>query len=157
MDKMSLLLVLNLRGKIDSTAGVRKALAELKVERKFSATILTDDPPTVGMLKACKDYVAWAPADPKLLTSLLKSRGMVSESRKLDQEALKSLGFKKYEDFAEKIMKDGARLSAHKGIRPFFRLSPPKGGFRLSMRRQASEKGILGNNPRLAELVERMV
>jgi len=154
---MGLLLVLNLRGKINSTDGVRKTLGELKVERRFSATIVTDDAPTLGMLRACKDFVAWAPVDPKLLTNLLKARGMVSESKRLDQEALKSLGFKKYEDFADKIMKDGQRLSAHAGIRPFFRLSPPRGGYKLSSRRQASEKGILGNNPRLPELVGRMV
>lgn len=154
---MSLLLVLNLRGKIDSTAPVRKALAELKVERRFSATVVPDDAATVGMLKSCKDYVAWSPVDSKLLARLLKERGMVSESRRLDQEALKSMGFKSYEDFAGKIIKDGERLSAHRGIRPFFRLSPPRGGYRLSSRRQASEKGILGNNPRLAELAGRMV
>ena len=154
---MALLLVLNLRGKIDSTDAVRQALAELKAERKFTATVVADDAPTVGMLKACKDYVAWAPLDSKLLANLLKARGMVSESKKLDQDALKALGFKKYEDYADKIMKDGVRLSAQKGIRPFFRLSPPRGGYRLSSRRQASEKGILGNNPKLAELVGRMV
>ena len=154
---MSLLLVLNLRGKIGSTVPIRKALTELKVERRFSATVVTDDAPTLGMLRSCKDYVAWAPLDSKLLTGLLKARGMVSESQRLDQEALKSLGFKKYEDFADKIMKDGTRLSTHAGIRPFFRLSPPKGGYKLSSRRQATEKGILGNNPKLPELVEKMV
>ncbi|HYB45155.1 MAG TPA: uL30 family ribosomal protein [Nitrososphaerales archaeon] len=154
---MSLLLVLNLRGKIDSTTPVRKALVELKVERRFSATVVPDDGPTLGMLKSCKDYVAWSPLDSKLLANLLKTRGMVSENRRLDQDALNSLGFKKYEDFADKIMKDGERLSAQKGIRPFFRLSPPKGGYKLSSRRQASEKGILGSNPKLAELVGRMV
>jgi large subunit ribosomal protein L30 len=154
---MSLLLVLNLRGKIGSTVPIRKALTDLKVERKFSATVVTDDAPTLGMLRSCKDFIAWSPVDSKLLTDLLRARGMVSESKRLDQEALKSLGFKKYEDFADKIVKDGARLSAHAGIRPFFRLSPPKGGFKLSSRRQASEKGILGSNPKLPDLVGRMV
>ena len=154
---MGLLLVLNLRGKINSTDGVRKALGELKVERRFSATVVTDDGQTLGILRACKDFVAWAPVDPKLLADLLKARGMVSESRRLDQDALKALGFKKYEDFADKILKEGKRLSAYEGIRPFFRLSPPRGGYKLSSRRQASEKGILGSNPRLSELVGRMV
>ena len=154
---MGLLVVLNLRGKIDSTDAVRKALGELKVERRFSATVVTDDGPTIGILRACKDFVAWAPVDAKLLTSLLKSRGMVSESKRLDEAALKSMGFKKYEEFAEKIIKDGQRLSAQKGIRPFFRLSPPKGGYKLSSRRQATEKGILGNNPKLPEMIGRMV
>jgi large subunit ribosomal protein L30 len=154
---MGLLLVVNLRGKIDSTRPVRKALVEMKVERKFTATVLTDDAPTLGTLRACKDYLAWAPVDAKLLASLLRARGMVSESRRLDAEALKGLGFKKHEELAAKIVKQGARLSAHPGIRPFFRLSPPKGGFKRSSRRQATERGILGNNPRLPELVGRMI
>ncbi|MDV3243651.1 MAG: hypothetical protein LYZ66_00585 [Nitrososphaerales archaeon] len=142
---------------INSSAPVRKALSELKVGKRFAASLVPDDGPAVGMLRLCKEYVAWAPVDAQLLVALLKARAMVSESRKLDPKALAALGFKKYETFAEKIMKDGARLSAHPGIRPFFRLSPPRGGFKLSSRRQASDRGILGNNPKLPALVRRMI
>jgi len=154
---MGLLLVVNLHGKINSSAPVRKALSELKVERKFSASVVTDDPATVGMLKLCKDYVAWAPTDAELLATLLKKRGMVSETARLDGHALTTMGFKKHEDLAEKMLKEQIRLSQVQGVRPFFRLAPPKGGFRVSLRRQFSEKGMLGNNPKLADLVRRMV
>jgi len=154
---MALLLVVNLHGKIDSSAPVRKALSELKVERRFSASVVPDDGPTTGMLRLCKDFVAWGPVDLKLLVELLKRRGMVTESRRLDAAALSALGFKKHEELASKIMKGEARLSSFEGLRPFFRLHPPKGGFKASSRRQASERGILGNNPRLAELVKRMI
>jgi large subunit ribosomal protein L30 len=154
---MGLLLVLNLHGKINSQAPIRKALGELKVERKFSASVVTDDAQTVGMLKLCKDYVAWAPIDDELLVALLKKRGMVSTTRRLDDASLAAIGFKDHKDLAGKIMQEQLRLSKVPGVLPFFRLAPPRGGFKLSLRRQFSERGMLGSNPKLPELVRRML
>jgi len=154
---MGLLLVVNLHGSINSSAPVRKALNELWVAKKFSASVVTDDGPTVGMLRLCKDYVAWCPTDQGLLADLLKKRGMVSSSRGLDQDALKALGFKTHEELAAEMVKGQTRLSAVKGVLPYFRLAPPKGGFKVSMRRQSTEKGVLGSNPKLEGIVRRMI
>ena len=154
---MGLILVVNLHGAINSSAPVRKALTELWVARKFSASVVTDDAPTVGMLKLCKDYVAWSPVKEDLLADLLKNRGMVSSTKSLDQAALKGLGYKKHEDLAARMVKDQVRLSAVGGVLPYFRLAPPRGGFRRSVRRQFSEKGLLGSNPNLGDIVRRMV
>jgi large subunit ribosomal protein L30 len=154
---MGLLLVVNLHGQINSSAPVRKALNELWVAKKFSATVITDDAPTVGMLRLCKDYVTWSPLDEGLLGDLLKKRGMVSSARALDQASLKQLGFKSHADLASKMVKDQMRLSAVDGVLPFFRLAPPKGGFKLSLRRQTTERGLLGNNPGLEGIVRRMI
>jgi len=147
----------NLHGKINSSAPVRKALSELKVERKFSASLVPDDPATLGTLKLCKDYVAWAPTDAKLIAVLLEKRGMVSERARLDAHALTAMGFKKHQELADKMLKEQLRLSQVQGVRPFFRLSPPRGGFRVSLRKQFSEKGMLGSNPKLPDIVRRMV
>jgi large subunit ribosomal protein L30 len=154
---MGLLLVVNLHGSINSSAPVRKALNELWVAKKFSASIVADDAPTVGMLRLCKDYVAWTPLEEGLLTELLAKRGMVSAAKALDQATLKELGFKKAEDLAAKMLKDQTRLSAVEGILPYFRLAPPRGGFKRSLRRQFTEKGLLGSNPKLDEIVRRMI
>ena len=154
---MALLLVLNLHGAINSPGPVRKAMDELKVIRRYSASVVTDDPATVGMLRLCKDYLAWSEVDAPLLSSLLEKRGMVSESRSLDEASLKKMGFKKHQDLAAKMVKEGMRLSAVEGVRPFFKLAPPRGGFKRSMRRQYAQKGVLGKNPKLGEIVERMV
>ena len=154
---MGLLLIVNLHGMINSPAPVRKALNELKVARKFSASVVADEPPTEGMLRLCKDYVAWAPLDEGLLVELLRKRGMVSASKNLDEPSLKRLGYKNHEDMAAKMVKGEVRLSSIEGVLPFFRLAPPKGGFRRSLRRQFTEKGVLGNNPGLEEIVRRMI
>jgi large subunit ribosomal protein L30 len=154
---MGLILVVNLHGMINSSAPVRKALNELWVAKKFSASVVPDDAATVGMLKLCKDYVAWTPVEEDLLSDLLKKRGRVSASRTLDAASLKELGYKKHEDLAAKMMEEQIRLSAVKGVLPYFRLAPPKGGFRMSLRRQSTERGLLGNNPKLEEIVRRMI
>jgi large subunit ribosomal protein L30 len=76
----------------------------------------------------------------------------------LDEQALEGLGFKSHADLANAIMTDESpsRL-ASKGLKPFFGLSPPKGGFRRSSRRQFREGGILGENPQLADILKRMI
>ena len=154
---MGLLLVVNLHGQINSSVPVRKALNELWIAKKFSASVVTDDPPTLGMLRLCKDYVAWCPVDEGLLTDLLRKRGMVSGTRSLDAATLKELGCKRHEDLAAKMVKEQVRLSALDGVLPYFRLAPPKGGFKMSLRRQATERGLLGNNPKLDAIVRRMI
>ncbi len=154
---MALLLVLNLHGAINSSGPVRKALGELKVVRRFSASVVPGDASTLGTLKLCKEHVAWAPVDADLLATLLKKRGMVSTTKALDSASLKKMGYKDYEALASKMIEGEMRLSAVEGLRPFFRLAPPKGGFKRSMRRASSEKGVLGSNPQLGELVRRML
>jgi len=154
---LALLLVLNVHGAINSPGPVRKALEELKVVRRFSASVVPSDPSTLGALKLCKDRVAWAPVEVDLLATLLKKRGMVSATKALDAASLKRMGFKDHDDLAARLVSGEMRLSAVEGLRPFFRLAPPKGGFKKSMRRAASERGVLGSNPQLSELVKRML
>lgn len=154
---MGLLLVLNVHGSINSPAAVRQALGELKVSKKFTASVVSDDPATQGMLRLCKEYVTWSPVDLPLLSRLLKERGMVSSARRLDAKALKELGYGSYDSLAERMLKEGLRLTALEGVLPYLRLAPPKGGFRRSLRRQASDGGLLGSNPGLPEIVGRMV
>ena len=156
---MGKLLVVNLHGLINVPRGTRETLIQLGIGKRFAAAVVGDDPVSKGSVHLCKDYVAWTPLDSELLTSLLKSRGRVSNSRSLDEEQLKALGFKTYADLAQSIMKGetSSTLSSVKGLKPFFGLSPPKGGFKRSSRRQFREGGILGENPTLAEIVRRMI
>ena len=154
---MTLLLVLNLHGAINASGPVRQALEEMKVAKRFSASVVPNDASTMGALKLCKERVSWAPVEQELLTMLLKKRGMVSDTRILDSASLKKMGFADHEELAAKMVKDEMRLSSVAGLRPFFRLNSPKGGFKKSMRRGTAEGGLLGSNPNLAQLVGRML
>ena len=55
------------------------------------------------------------------------------------------------------MLKQGWTLSSVSGVKPFFGLSPPRGGLKRSSRRQFREGGVLGENPKLPEIVRRMI
>ncbi|MDG6942613.1 MAG: hypothetical protein JRM94_00810 [Nitrososphaerota archaeon] len=150
-------MVVNLHGQINSSVPVRKALNELWVAKKFSASVVPDDPATVGMLRLCKDYVSWTPLEEDLLADLLSKRGMMSTTKPLDLSALKRMGFKDHKELASKMLEGEERLSSVPGVLPYFRLAPPRGGFKRSLRRQFTEKGELGSNPKLEGIVRRMI
>jgi large subunit ribosomal protein L30 len=154
---MAKILVVNLHGLINVPGRTRTALGELGVTKRFSATVVPGDESTAGVLRRCKDYVAWAEIDKELLTLLLTQRGRVSERRMLDEASLKSIGFKDYGQLASRIIEGNSRLSSIKGILPFFKLKPPAGGFKRSTRRQFREGGVLGANPELPGIIRRMV
>ena len=154
---MTKLLVINLHGLINVPGTTRTALQGLGITKKFSATVVGGDPSTIGTLKRCKDYVAWSEIDGETLTTLLMRRGKVSQRRKLDEKSLNTLGFKDYSEFASKIIEGDERLSSQKGIIPYFNLTPPKGGFKRSTRRQFREGGTLGRNDELLTIVRRMI
>jgi large subunit ribosomal protein L30 len=159
------LLVVNLHGLINVPRGTRETLIQLGIGKRFAAAVVGDDPVSWGSVHLCKDYVAWAPLDAELLTSLLQSRGRVSNSKTLDEEQLKALGYKTHAELAQAIIKGETTgtLSSVKSsteglkLKPFFGLSPPKGGFKRSSRRAFREGGILGENPLLPEIVRRMI
>lgn len=154
---MTSLLVVNLHGLINTPGPARETLVELGIGRRFAATVVKDEPSTMGALRLCKEYVAWCPVDEELLSSLLKTRGKVSTARPLDAAAFKTLGVKDHAELASTMLKKGWTLSALTGVKPFFGLSPPKGGFKRSTRRQFREGGVLGENPKLPEIVRRML
>lgn len=156
-EKMGNLLAVNLHGLINTPTPARTTLIELGIGKRFAATIVRDDPTTLGALRLCKDYVAWCPVDGTLLQSLLEQRGRVSATKKLDASALKTLGYKDHADLASKMLTQGLTLSSIRGVKPFFGLSPPKGGLKRSSRRQFREGGVLGENPKLPEIVRRMI
>ena len=61
----------------------------------------------------------------------------------------------KTKELAARITKDG--LQPVEGIRPLFRLTPPKGGWR-STKKPFARGGALGyRGPKINELVQRMV
>jgi large subunit ribosomal protein L30 len=155
--KLASILAINLHGLINTPGPMRTTLIELGIGKRFAATVVRDDATTIGALKLCKDYLAWCAVDDALLSSLLENRGRVSSSKRLDASALKQLGFKDHSELASKMLKEGWTLSSVKGLKPFFGLSPPRGGFKRSSRRQFGEGGVLGENPKLPDIVKRMI
>lgn len=152
------LLVVNMRGLVNTRTPVKTTLEQLSIARRFNATIVPDTEAYRGMLKLSKEHVAWCKLTSDVAEKLLSKRSEKSTGVKYAEEDLKNS--KEYSSFGElaKALESGnVNLSHLELMRPFFRLNPPKGGFRKSTRRQHSDGGILGRNEDLAKYVERML
>ncbi len=136
--------------RIAGRAGVREAIADtlklLHLTRMNHATILSSSPSQLGMLQKVKDYVTWGKGTPETVSLLLLSRGELTGGIKLTEKELADRSaFKSIDNFAEALCAGTANLKNVQGLKPVFRLHPPRGGFRKSRKRPFAVGGELGH------------
>ena len=137
--------------RIRGSVGVRHDIADtmmlMRLTRKMHAIILPEDPSTKGMIKKVKDLITWGPLSDDMLEALLKKRGRKSQDRKLTPDEVKA---------AMSEIKAGKKM-IDAGIKPVFRLPPPSGGFKNSIK-QHWPRGELGNRgEKINDLLKRMI
>lgn len=120
--------VVRIRGSVGTRTEVERTLVQLGLKDKHSCVIVQETQSYLGMLRRVKDYVAWGEVSEDVLKKMLNAKKM-------------RLG-----DNPE---------SPYKGL--VFRLSPPRKGFRGSIK-EPYPRGELGNRgDKINELLERMV
>ena len=154
---MSAFVVINLRGTVNRSSRITKTLEHLHIETRLRATIIPDNPVTKGMLQTVKNYVAWIEADPALIKLLITKRGKKTNTVSYDSQFIGKDGFKDIDELVVALNTNKVTLSSLSSIKPSFRLSPPRGGFRKSSKRMYNEGGILGYNPNLSKLISNMM
>ena len=159
--RQPVILAVRIRGTATDNPDVRKTMETLKMESTFRARLLESNPSTLGMLRTAKNLVAWGQVNPEVLESLLRKRAEREGNKKLDEEFAKV--FFKKENVAE-LAKSlitgevGVKDLWLAGVKPRFRLHPPKGGFKRSTRRAATDGGELGyRGDDINRLVRRMI
>ena len=81
----------------------------------------------------------------------------VGNKKLTDQLVREILGFQSIEDLAQAINESKISIKEVSGLKPVFRLHPPKGGFRNKVNK-AYPKGALGyRGENIKELISRMV
>jgi large subunit ribosomal protein L30 len=149
-------LVIRIRGLVNIPNWAEKTLESLNLRRKFNATIITENNQTLGMLRKVKDIVAWKSVDVSIIKDLLEKRGRKKGYNALTQSSLPS-NYQTIDDLANAIHQNNISLSDIEEIKPWFSLNPPKGGFKRKIKTQYNQKGILGENNELIDLVRRMI
>ena len=95
--------VIRLRGRTGLNADVARTLELLNLGRINNCTVVDERPEITGMIRRAKDYITWGYIDAETMKLLIEKRGEASSS----ENAVK------VED---------------KAYKPYFRLSPAKGG-----------------------------
>jgi large subunit ribosomal protein L30 len=150
-------LVVRIRGTVNIPAWAQTTLDSLNLAKKFRATIIAENSETLGMLRKVKDIVAWTSVDASFVKELLEKKGRKNGYKPIRDSDLPE-EYKNIEELAVAIAENKVTtLSKLKSIKPWFALAPPRGGFRRKTKTQYSQKGILGENQELIQLVKNML
>ncbi len=148
-------LVVRIKGQADVPHWASRTLELLRLEKKFRATIVPARENTLGMLNKVKHYVAWKEASVEMVRVLLDKRGHTTGYRRIGTDNMPE-GYETLDKLAESIATGAVSMSNVAKLKPWFALAPPRHGFRRSTKRMHSQRGILGHNKDLDELVGRM-
>jgi len=149
-------LVVRIKGTVNIPEWARMTLDGLNLDRRFRATIVPESPEYLGMLRKVKEVVAWTKADAGIVKELLEKRGRKTGYKPLTKADLPK-EYKSVEDLASAIAENKISMSKLEGIKPWFALGPPKGGFRRKTKTQYTQRGVLGDDAELAEIVKKML
>ncbi len=159
---MALYAIVRVRGTVDVPPDVEHALNILRLRRRFAAVVYHSSLPGIrGMLESIASWATWGEVDRETLVELLRRRGRLAGGKPLTESWVREkLGLNGFEEFAGKLL--SGDIHYHKleslGVKPFFRLHPPKGGFKGSTRKAYSQGGELGyRGSNINELLKSMI
>lgn len=156
-----LLLAVRLKGSSGLSPIVHDTLRSLRLGKKFHATIFEKSPATIGMLKRAKETITWGEPSKETIQVLLVQRGELESGKMLTGGFIKeTFGVASFSSLVNLIAqgKISLRALSDKGVRQFFRLHPPSGGFKKSTKRSFRDGGELGyRGLEIDQLVKRML
>lgn len=153
----NIIFVVRIRGGVDAQKTVEATLTMLRMEKNNYATILKENQSYKGMLQKAKDYLTWGEPDIETVKLLLEKRARLLGDKKVTNEALKNLGYDNLEKLSKSIITGEVEFSQLNGIKPFFRMHPPKKGFKRTVKRPYNDHGELGyRGEAINELIKRM-
>lgn len=141
-----MIIVIRISGIPEMPEKARGILNRMRLRRKYACILMNETPEEMGMIHEVENFTAYGKIDKETLIELVKARGRTIGNKKIKidaehiaKELLEAKTKKKLEDF---------------GLKPFFRLHPPRGGIDSKKHYPA---GVLGENKEINELVRRML
>ena len=142
---MKRLAVVKVRGNIRVPATVKDTMHMMHLNRVNHCSIVDDRKTYKGMLQTAKDYITWGEIGEETFTAMFKKRARLAGGGKVTDEYIaKTTDYRGVGEFIAAFMKFEAELSQVPGLKPIFRLSPPKRGYK-STKKSFGNGGDLGN------------
>ena len=153
-------LVIRVRSDRGVKPKIRDTMAMLNLTRVNHAVLIPDTPAYAGMLHKVKDYVTWGEVDADTVSNLISERGRMIGDKSINNKAVKSGSeFSTIKALSKAIASGDARTSDVKGMKPVFRLHPPRGAKGWGgIKRSFVAGGALGfRGEAITDLVGRMI
>jgi large subunit ribosomal protein L30 len=138
--------LVQIRGEIDQSAGVRDTLDMLNLGRVNHCTFVPETETYRGMVTKVNDWVAHGEPSTAVVTSLLARRGEPLEGDETvdDDWVARDTDYGSIEELAEALVA-GETTLRDQGLSPTLRLHPPRGGH-SGLKHPAIEGGQLGKH-----------
>lgn len=148
--------VVRVRGSARVPAKARKTLELLMLDRVNHMVLAGES--QRGMLNKVQSYVTFGEIGPETLAIALEKRGREAGNKRLGKAFLEKNKFKDFGEAAKAVI-EGKKKLREIGVKPVFRLSPPKKGYeRAGIKKGYSVGGALGYRASdINKLVKRMV
>jgi len=151
------LAVVRIRGTVNVRKDVEDTLRMLNLERNCHATLIDDRPSFMGMLRKTQNVVTWGEVSKETIALLLRKRGRIVGNRKLTDEYVKKIGYDSIDALAEAIYNLKVKLKDLPGVKPVFRLHPPRKGYKGTVKKSFSMGGETGyRGEAINDLIRRM-
>jgi large subunit ribosomal protein L30 len=138
--------VVRLRGQVNVRYTIEDTMKMLRLHKVNHCVIVPEDPHFKGMVHKVKDYVAYGKVDAKALAGLLENRGRLEGGTRLTEEYVReNTAYSSIQAFAEAVIEGKAFIRDIPGLKPVFRLHPPRKGH-AGIKRTFQQGGELGNH-----------
>ncbi len=137
-----MILVIRISGLVQIPNDVQETLYRMRLRQKYSAILIDDTSENAKLLLKVRNFVAYGNISEDTLKALIAARG-----ERLDRKQVSG---------AMKVPTNESEVDKS-GLKPFFRLHPPRGGIDGKVH-FGTRKGVLGNNGnKINDLVRRML
>ena len=150
-------LVIRVRGTTGVIQNIADTLDMLRLNRISHAVLVEENPSFEGMLQKAKDYITWGEVDEELLAAMIAKRGRLPGNVKVtDEYVAENTDYNDIQELTKALINSDVKL-ADVGIKPVFRLHPPRKGYE-DIRLSVKEGGSLGyRGEGINDLAKRML
>ena len=137
--------IIRMTGDVALNRDLKDTFRMLRLYKKNNCVVVPNTPQYVGMIERLREKSTWGEIDEPTLKLLLEKRARVSNNQMMTAEYLKQHGKTDFDSLSKDIFNFKKEIKDIPGLKPFFKLKPPTGGFeRKGVKEQFSLGGALG-------------
>jgi len=154
-----LIAIVRIHGRTGLKKGIKDTLKMVRLYKKNNCVVVQNSQDMIGMINKIKEYATWGEINEEILKLLLIKRAKLARKKALTEEYIKGKLKISLDEFIKKIMDFELTLKELPGLKLFFKLSPPKGGFeRGGVKKQFALGGVLGyRKEKINDLLKKMI
>ena len=121
-------IVVRARSDVKVERSIRETMGMLNLTRVNHAVIIPENPQYKGMLQKAKDYITWGEVDADTISTLNSERGrLVGDKPVTDASVKAGSEYSTIKAVSKAIASGDAGTGDIDGMKPVFRLHPPRG------------------------------